>query len=88
MDSSALPNEPRLIYTARVSEPETTEVVEVIEIDEPVAEAEIASATAEVPPPSKEPGNPDAWLQWALIIGILALFLICAILILVAWNGR
>lgn len=71
-----------------MSEPETNEAVEVIDVDEPVAEPEVVPEAAEVLRPPAEPGNPDSWLQWALIIGLLALFLICAILIFVAWNGR
>jgi hypothetical protein len=53
-----------------------------------VTDPEIALAVAQPPEAAEEPANPDAWLQWAVIIGLLALFLICAVLILIAWNDR
>lgn len=59
-----------------------------IEVERPVTDPEIALALDQPPAAAEEPANPDAWLQWALIIGLLALFLICAILIFIAWNGR
>ena len=74
-------------YTARVSERDTTDIVESIDIEQPVTNPEIEVAVAE-PVEPEEPGNPDSWLQWALIIGLLALFLICALLIFIGWNGR
>ena len=62
------------------------EAVDLIETEEPAIV--IRPETAPRPEPPDEPANPDAWLQWALVIGLLALFLICALLILVAWNDR
>lgn len=74
-------------YTAYVSERDTAETVTAIEIEQPVTDPEIELAVAQPAEPD-EPGNPDSWLQWALVIGLLALFLICALLILIGWNGR
>ncbi|HET9662355.1 MAG TPA: hypothetical protein VFP05_18655 [Thermomicrobiales bacterium] len=70
-----------------MSERDTTEPVEIVEVEQPVTDPEIALAVAQ-PAEPEEPGNPDSWLQWALVIGLLALFLICALLILIGWNGR
>jgi hypothetical protein len=69
-----------------VNAPEPDQVAEVVEVEEPDAALDI-QPPAEPDPPA-EPGNPDGWLQWALIIGLLALFLICALLILIGWNNR
>jgi hypothetical protein len=74
-------------YTLPVSERDATETVAAIEIERPVTDPEIALAVPQAPEPD-EPGNPDSWLQWALVVGLLALFLICALLILIGWNGR
>ena len=68
-----------------MSERDTTEPVEIVEVEQPVTDPEIAVAQPAEP---EEPGNPDSWLQWALVIGLLALFLICALLILIGWNNR
>jgi hypothetical protein len=70
-----------------VSERDTTETVEIVEVERPVIDPEIDLAVAQ-PTEPEEPGNPDSWLQWALVIGLLALFLICALLILIGWNNR
>jgi hypothetical protein len=70
-----------------VSERDTTETVEIVEVERPVIDPEIDLAVAQ-PTEPEEPGNPDSWLQWALVIGLLALFLICALLILIGRNGR
>jgi hypothetical protein len=59
-----------------------------IEADRPVTDPEIELAVTQAPEPADEPGNPDSWLQWAVVFGILALFLVCAVLILIAWNDR
>lgn len=68
---------------------EPAEVVEVIEADVVPVDSGVEPADAAPPPePPDEPSNPDAWLQWALVIGLLALFLICTLLILIAWNDR
>lgn len=61
---------------------ETGEAVDVIEENA----VETGPGTMDRLTPANEPSNPDAWLQWALVIGLLALFLICAVLILIAWN--
>ena len=65
---------------------ETRDEIEIIEVEEPVTEPGIEPAAAESAEP-EEPSNPDAWLQWALIIGLLVLFLVCALLILIGWNN-
>jgi hypothetical protein len=70
-----------------VSERDTTETVEIVEVERPVIDPEIDLAVVQ-PTEPEEPGNPDSWLQWALVIGLLALFLICALLILIGWNNR
>jgi hypothetical protein len=70
-----------------VSERDTTETVEIVEVERPVIDPEIDLAVVQ-PPEPEEPGNPDSWLQWALVIGLLALFLICALLLLSGWNNR
>jgi len=70
-----------------VSERDTTETVAAIEIERPVTDPEMELAVTQASEP-EEPGNPDSWLQWALVVGLLALFLICALLILIGWNGR
>jgi hypothetical protein len=64
------------------------DTIDVIEIDRPVTDPEIELAVAQLSDDDAEPTNPDAWLQWALIIGLLALFLICALIILIGWNNR
>lgn len=62
--------------------------LESIERPWPVTDPEIDLAVAQ-PFESDEPAtNPDAWLQWALIIGLLGLMLVCALLILIAWTNR
>lgn len=66
---------------------EERDTVEIIEREPLVTDPEIELAVAQ-PVEPEEPVNPDAWLQWALIIGLLALFLICALLILIGWNNR
>lgn len=66
---------------------EERDTVEIIEREPLVTDPEIELAVAQQVEP-EEPTNPDAWLQWALIIGLLALFLICALLILIGWNNR
>lgn len=66
---------------------EERDTVEIIEREPLVTDPEIELAVAQ-PVEPEEPTNPDAWLQWALIIGLLALFLICALLILIGWNNR
>lgn len=66
---------------------EERDTIEVIEGERPVTDPEIELAVAQPAEPD-EPGNPDAWLQWALVGGLLALFLICALLILIGWNNR
>jgi hypothetical protein len=70
-----------------VSERDTTESVDIIELEQPVTDPEIELAVAQPTEPD-EPGSPDSWLQWALVVGLLALFLICALIILIGWNGR
>jgi hypothetical protein len=74
-------------YTPRVEERDT---IEIIEVEQPVSDPEIELAVAETVEPEapEEPANPDSWLQWALIIGLLVLFLVCAILILIGWSNR
>ncbi len=67
---------------------EPAEVVEVIEADVVPVDSGIEPEDATPADPPDEPSNPDAWLQWALVIGLLALFLICTLLILIAWNDR
>jgi hypothetical protein len=69
-----------------VNAPEPDQVAEVVEVEEPDAALDIQPPAEPAPP--AEPGNPDGWLQWALIIGLLVLFLICALLILIGWNNR
>lgn len=66
------------------------ETIDVIEIDQPVTDPEIELALQQSiqADEADEPANPDAWLQWALIIGLLALFLICALFIIIGWNNR
>lgn len=66
---------------------EERDTIEVIEAERPVTDPEIELAVIQ-PAEPEEPTNPDAWLQWALVIGLLALFLICALLILIGWNNR
>ncbi len=66
---------------------ETQDEIQIIEVEEPVTEPDIELAVAEPAEPA-EPSNPDSWLQWALIIGLLVLFLVCALLILIGWNNR
>lgn len=73
-------------YTARVNKRESDPVVEIIEIE--ADPAGLASEPAAVMEQPSESSNPDAWLDWALVIGLLALFLLCAVLILLAWNNR
>jgi len=70
-----------------VSERDTTDIAEIVDVEQPVTGPEIELAVPQ-PAEPEEPGNPDSWLQWALVIGLLALFLICAILILIGWNNR
>ena len=70
-----------------MSERDTTETVDILDVRQPVTDPEIELAVAQ-PEEADEPGNPDSWLQWALVVGLLALFLICALLILIGWNGR
>jgi hypothetical protein len=70
-----------------VSERDTTDIAEIVDVEQPVTGPEIELAVSQ-PAEPEEPGNPDSWLQWALVIGLLALFLICAILILIGWNNR
>ena len=57
-------------YTLPVSERDTTETVAAIEIERPLADPEIELAVEQAPTPD-EPGNPDSWLQWALVVGLL-----------------
>lgn len=73
-----------------MNERDTDEIVEVIDIETPAADltAESKTRTLDAESAPTEESNPDAWLQWALIIGLLVLFLICALLILIGWNGR
>ena len=71
-------------YTARVEERDT---IEIIERERPVTDPEIELAVAQ-PVEPEETTNPDGWLQWALIIGLLVLFRVCALLILIGWNNR
>ena len=59
-----------------------------VESDRTVTDPEIELAVAQAPEPRDEPSSPDKWLQWAVVIGVLALFLICSFLILIAWNDR
>ena len=66
---------------------EERDTIEVIEVEQPVTDPEIELAVAQ-PTEQEEPTNPDAWLQWALVIGLLVLFLVCALLILIGWNNR
>ena len=66
---------------------EGRDTLEAIEVERPVTDPEIELAVAQ-PIEPEEPANPDAWLQWALIIGLLALFLICALLIFIGWTNR
>ena len=68
---------------------EARDTVEIIEVEQPVTDPEIEPVVVQpvVPIEPKEPANPDAWLQWALIIGLLVLFLVCALLILIGWNN-
>ncbi|MCO5220412.1 MAG: hypothetical protein M9947_02390 [Thermomicrobiales bacterium] len=61
---------------------------EIIEVDRPVTDPEIELAVTQEPDEPEGSSNPDSWLQWAIIIGLLALLLICAILILIGWNNR
>ncbi len=72
---------------ARKPDEPTEEVLDVIDVEEvPEADLEVepqARTLADADPP-----NPDSWLQWGLILGLLALLLVCAILILLAWSGR
>lgn len=70
-----------------MSERDTNETVTAIELERPVTDPEIELAVAQPAEPD-EPGNPDSWLQWALVVGLLALFLICALLLLIGWNNR
>lgn len=72
-------------YTPPVNEQDRPEVN--IEIDQPVTDPDLELASTE-PLEDETPANPDAWLQWALIIGLLALFLICALILLIGWNNR
>ncbi len=69
---------------------EKQDEIEIIEVEEPVTDPDIELADAEPAEPEEpeEPSNPDAWLQWALVIGLLVLFLVCALLILIGWNNR
>lgn len=66
---------------------EERNTVEVIEVEQRVTDPEIELAVAQPAEPD-EPTNPDAWLQWALIVGLLVLFLVCALLIFIGWNNR
>ena len=66
---------------------EERDTIEFIEREQPVTDPEIELAVAQ-PVEPEEPANPDGWLQWALIIGLLVLFLVCALLILIGWNNR
>lgn len=66
---------------------EQRDTIEAIEVEQPVTDPEIELAVAQPVEPD-EPANPDSWLQWALIIGLLVLFLICALFILIGWNNR
>ena len=70
-----------------MEENDSIETIEVIEVEQPVIEPDLEPIPAQ-PAEPEEPTNPDAWLQWALVIGLLALFLICALLILIGWNNR
>jgi hypothetical protein len=67
---------------------EVDETVEVIDVEEPPVRRKRFSVRPASDADPDAAGNPDSWLQWALIIGLLALFLICALLILIGWNGR
>jgi len=71
-----------------VNERESDQIVDVIEVEEVPVDPAAELQPAPVAEQPSEPSNPDAWLQWALIIGLLAIFLICAVLILIAWAGR
>lgn len=77
------PNSELLRYTPTVEVRDTNEH---IDAKRPVTDPEIELAVSQRSEPD-EPTNPDAWLQWALIIGLLALFLICALIILIGWNN-
>jgi len=66
---------------------EERDTLQAIEVEQPVTDPEIELAVAQ-PVEPEEPSNPDSWLQWALIIGLLVLFLVCALLILIGWNNR
>jgi len=66
---------------------EERDTLQAIEVEQPVTDPEIELAVAQ-PVEPEEPSNPDSWLQWALIIGLVALFLMCALLIFIGWNNR
>ena len=66
---------------------EGNDTIDVIEIEQPDTDPEVEPIGAQ-PVEPEEPSNPDAWLQWALIIGLLVLFLVCALFILIGWNNR
>lgn len=63
------------------------DTIDVIEKEQPDTDPEVEPIVAQ-PVEPEEPSNPDAWLQWALIIGLLVLFLVCALFILIGWNNR
>ena len=67
---------------------EVDETIEVVDVEEPPVRRKRFSVRSSADADPDVAGNPDSWLQWALIIGLLALFLICALLILIGWNGR
>lgn len=80
------PDPSRDCYTARVNEQQAP-----TEVDEPQPQAEPAAEGAPTESAMLEPESPtdpDTWLQWGLIIGVLALLLICAAFILIAWIDR
>lgn len=72
---------------ARNTDEVIEEVIDVVDVEEvPEADLEVEPMVRKLD--DVDTPNPDSWLQWALIIGLLALLLICAILILIAWSRR
>jgi len=71
-----------------VNERESDPIADVIEVEVAPGDPATAPGAAPVAEQPRELPNPDVWLHWALVIGLLALFLICALLILIAWADR